>query len=254
VATKIFYLDDSGTVDTGFIVYGWLEMDIVQWTQGLRCWLDFRKKLYGDVGIPADFEIHSTAFINGRDRPSHDAQWNRSKAKRRLAAQEALRVAAAMPGTWFGATYRSTAKKGPAYGEERTAVYEATLCHLDQRLAEDDDHGIIVMDGDGSDPTYQREHRKLKLATRRIVEDPWFAGSDTNQPVQVADLLADTAYQTVLRHPGKQFMWEWWTERRLSRDYETLPASSEAMIHIASIDNLAKRITNEATPTWRGTY
>ncbi|MBV6703565.1 transposase, partial [Kitasatospora aureofaciens] len=42
--------------------------------------------------------------------------------------------------------------------------------------------------------------------------------------------------------------------RRLARDYETLPASSEAMIHIASIDNLAKRITDETTPSWRGTY
>ncbi|WP_380284050.1 IS5 family transposase [Kitasatospora purpeofusca] len=42
--------------------------------------------------------------------------------------------------------------------------------------------------------------------------------------------------------------------RRLTRDYETLPASSEAMIYIASIDNLAKRIADETTPTWRGTY
>lgn len=42
--------------------------------------------------------------------------------------------------------------------------------------------------------------------------------------------------------------------RRLARDYETLTTSSEAMIHIASIDNLAKRITDETTPTWRGTY
>lgn len=42
--------------------------------------------------------------------------------------------------------------------------------------------------------------------------------------------------------------------RRLTRDYETLPASSEAMIHIAAIDNLTKRITDETTPTWRGTY
>ncbi|MDT3446361.1 transposase, partial [Pseudofrankia sp. BMG5.37] len=39
--------------------------------------------------------------------------------------------------------------------------------------------------------------------------------------------------------------------RRLARDYETLPASSEAMIHIAMIDNTAKRITGETTPTWR---
>jgi transposase len=42
--------------------------------------------------------------------------------------------------------------------------------------------------------------------------------------------------------------------RRLARDYETLGTSSEAMIHIASIDNLAKRITDEITPTWRGAY
>lgn len=42
--------------------------------------------------------------------------------------------------------------------------------------------------------------------------------------------------------------------RRLTRGYETLAASSEAMIHIASIGNLTKRVTDETTPTWRGTY
>jgi transposase len=42
--------------------------------------------------------------------------------------------------------------------------------------------------------------------------------------------------------------------RRLTRDYETLPASSQAMIHIASINNLTRRITDESTSTWRGTY
>lgn len=42
--------------------------------------------------------------------------------------------------------------------------------------------------------------------------------------------------------------------RRLTRDYETLPASSEAVIHIASIDNLTKRITDESAPTWLDTY
>lgn len=42
--------------------------------------------------------------------------------------------------------------------------------------------------------------------------------------------------------------------RRLARDYEVLDSSSEAMIHIASIDNLARRIAHENTQTWRGTY
>jgi transposase len=42
--------------------------------------------------------------------------------------------------------------------------------------------------------------------------------------------------------------------RRLARDYETHPASSKSMIQIGMIDNLAKRATDETTPTWRGTY
>jgi len=54
--------------------------------------------------------------------------------------------------------------------------------------------------------------------------------------------------------------WRWAVERtlgwlmqhrRLARDYETRPANSEAMITIAMIDNLARRLTNETTPTWR---
>ena len=42
--------------------------------------------------------------------------------------------------------------------------------------------------------------------------------------------------------------------RRLVRDYETRPAGSEAMIHIAMIDNVSRCITDESTPTWRGAY
>ncbi|WLQ45607.1 DUF3800 domain-containing protein (plasmid) [Streptomyces laculatispora] len=213
MATKLIYIDDSGAVETGFILYGWIGIDVAQWSRALRCWLDFRKTLYSETGIPADFEFHSTKFINGRDRPSVNAAWNRSKGNRRLVAQQALDVLASMPGSHAGAVYRRTGKKGPAYAEERASVYEATLHHLDRRLAAAGDHGIIVMDGDGSDPSYQREHRKLKLGTRHIVEDPWFAGSDTNQPVQIADLLAYTAYQCVLNHPGKKFMWDWWAQR-----------------------------------------
>jgi transposase len=42
--------------------------------------------------------------------------------------------------------------------------------------------------------------------------------------------------------------------RRLARDYEALPGNSASMIHIAMIDNLAKRATDENTPTWRDVY
>ena len=39
--------------------------------------------------------------------------------------------------------------------------------------------------------------------------------------------------------------------RRLARDYETLPGNSASMITIAMIDNLARRLTGETTPTRR---
>ncbi|MEU0406782.1 IS5 family transposase [Streptomyces griseorubiginosus] len=41
--------------------------------------------------------------------------------------------------------------------------------------------------------------------------------------------------------------------RRLACDDETNPHRSEAMIHLAMIDLMARRLTGEATPNWRGT-
>jgi transposase len=40
--------------------------------------------------------------------------------------------------------------------------------------------------------------------------------------------------------------------RRLARDYEALPDRSTAMIYIAMIALMARRLTRESTPTWRG--
>ncbi|KPI11521.1 hypothetical protein OK074_2853 [Actinobacteria bacterium OK074] len=41
--------------------------------------------------------------------------------------------------------------------------------------------------------------------------------------------------------------------RRLARDYERHPHRSEAMSHLAMIDLMARGLTGEATPNWRGT-
>lgn len=39
--------------------------------------------------------------------------------------------------------------------------------------------------------------------------------------------------------------------RRLARDYEALPHRSEAMVHLAMIDLMSRRLTRESTPNWR---
>ncbi|RAJ29170.1 DDE family transposase, partial [Kitasatospora sp. SolWspMP-SS2h] len=41
--------------------------------------------------------------------------------------------------------------------------------------------------------------------------------------------------------------------RRLARDYEAHAHRSEAMIHVAMINLMTRRLTGESTPTWRGT-
>lgn len=41
--------------------------------------------------------------------------------------------------------------------------------------------------------------------------------------------------------------------RRLARDDERHPHRSEAMIHLAMIDLMSRRLTGEATLNWRGT-
>lgn len=38
---------------------------------------------------------------------------------------------------------------------------------------------------------------------------------------------------------------------RLTPDYEALPARSEAMIHLVMTDLMARRLTGEATLSWR---
>jgi transposase len=41
--------------------------------------------------------------------------------------------------------------------------------------------------------------------------------------------------------------------RRLARDYEAHPHRSEAMVHLAMINLMTRRLTAESTPSWRGT-
>ncbi len=41
--------------------------------------------------------------------------------------------------------------------------------------------------------------------------------------------------------------------RRLTRDHETVPARSEAVMHLAMTDLMARRLTGEATISWRNT-
>jgi hypothetical protein len=209
---RLFYVDDSGSPNDGYIVYSWIEVTPACWPAGLRHWLDLRKRLYAEYQVPPATEIHTTRLIGGRDMPAIGGSLNTSKALRRDFVRDALEGIGENSDVRIGGVYRVSAARGKAYTAERAAVYRLLIEHLDQRLKAANEFAMIFMDGDGSDPTYFREHRGLKLASRRVLEDPLFQHSHVSQWVQMADLVAWTTYQALERHPGKPFAWSWYDD------------------------------------------
>lgn len=208
---NMFYVDDSGSNETGFLVYSWLEVPPESWGPVLRHWLDYRKEVVRDFQVPITTEIHSTKLMGGRSAPSTNPQINRSKAAHVLVVQRALEAMAGCPELRIGTVWRKVAA-GKGFGAKKDAFYADFVAYLEQRFSVSSERGLIFMDGDGTDPSYIRAHRNLKLADRRVIEDPIFHASHASQPVQMADVIAWTAYQSLLKHPGKKAYWGWYEQ------------------------------------------
>src|SRR4051812_43255451 len=64
--TRLLYVDDSGSVDYGLIVYGWVEVAPEGWRRGLRAWLNLRKELVAEYAVHVPTELHCCKYIQGR--------------------------------------------------------------------------------------------------------------------------------------------------------------------------------------------
>ncbi len=124
--------------------------------------------------------------------------------------EDALRVIGAGAGLKVGTVFRKTTAVGRNYNVQRHEVYEKLIQRLDTELGTAGQLGIVFMDGDGSDGGYFNAHRNLKLAARNTIEDPLFQAAHRSQWIQMADLVAWVAYQSILQHPNKQFAWNWY--------------------------------------------
>lgn len=207
---RLLYFDDSGSPHDGRIVYSWVEVTPQCWSSGLRHWLDLRRHLYETFGIPSNTELHASPLIGGRGHPSDNDAVNASKERRREVMMAALQAIGANTHIRIGTVYRVTSARGRAYAQQRDEVYRCLLAMLDERLAASGGYASVVMDGDGSDRSYFRAHRATRLSTRRIIEDPFFQASHVSQWVQMADLVAWSAYHSILRHPSREFAWGWY--------------------------------------------
>ena len=85
---------------------------------------------------------------------------------------------------------------------------------IDRKLFLAGVQGIMIIDGaaDGSCADYFRLFRMLNLSGRQLDVAPFFQSSDQSQWIQIADLVAHTAYQAVVRRPGKEFCWTWYQD------------------------------------------
>ena len=68
----MYYADDSGELESGWIVCGWIELDVEHWDAVLAYWLSFRRALVSDYAVPVSKELHATEIVNGRRHLSTD--------------------------------------------------------------------------------------------------------------------------------------------------------------------------------------
>jgi hypothetical protein len=207
---RLFYVDDSGAERSGFATFSWIELAIDDWNTGLGEVLNWREHLDHKYGIPKRYELHSTDFVNGRGNPSRRGdQWNRRKAHRSQVMEESFNRFSLWPWLSVGTVYSHTELKRDDFARERARVYQELIQMLDRRLQADGELGLLVMDGDGTDSSYYAAHRALQLETRALIEDPGFQHSHRSQWVQIADLVAYSSYQSLVRLPEKEFAWGW---------------------------------------------
>ncbi|MFD2418626.1 hypothetical protein [Amycolatopsis pigmentata] len=96
-----------------------------------------------------------------------------SKKARHEVAERALATIGRCPELRVGAVYRQTSARKKAYAVEREATYIGLVDHLDTRLTAAGEHGMIIMDGNGTHSNgYYGAHRGLKLNSRNLIEDP----------------------------------------------------------------------------------
>lgn len=220
---RLIYIDDSGHPSSGLVTYGWIELRPDRWAGVLKSWLDTRKRLWREFGIPVSRELHTTDYVNGRGRISkriperhiHNGveYW---KDFGREVAGECLETLRCSEGLSVGSVYRIG---DPAdFAATKQQLYASLVDRFERELAETDSLGLVFMDGDGSDTSYRSTHRGLPLGERRVIEDAVHLDSRSSQLVQMADLVAWSAYTAVEQAPRAEFAWEWYSRHLAERD------------------------------------
>lgn len=208
---RLVYADDSGD-DRGLALYAFIEVQPEDWAPALRVWIALRHAMRDEYGIPTRYELHAVHFLGGRGNPSCFPVWNRDRAQRLRVGERITASLASLP-VRLRVVYVNS--------RHRRVAYRASLGNLDRDLARSGDLALVMVDGNGSDRIHLEAHRSLPIEHRRIIEDPWHQGSQTNQWIMMADWAAYLAFQSLRRNNRE--VGDWYTRYLSSLDVHGMP-------------------------------
>ena len=228
------YVDDSGNEDLGLL---WVALLIPfeQWTEYLQRWLGFRKNLYAKTRVPASHELHAQVWLSpdplqetepeALDALRDDAGelpgvLLSGKATRRERSRWYEKGLLTI-GTFTDArvlTVYTSEHSGPA----KIALYDELLCFTEEFLAPEKAHATLLVDGAMDGGSHLRAaHRALLIKHRRIVEDAALRRSSDSQLLQMTDICAYAAFQSLQgkRNPAFASRYETLLDRLIQRPF-----------------------------------
>ncbi|OII15309.1 DUF3800 domain-containing protein [Curtobacterium sp. MCBA15_008] len=226
--SRLIYVDDSGHQSSGLCVYGWVHFAPDRWAAVLGRWLDVRRLLQQEYGIDVDSELHATDLVNGRGRVSkrvplryHHGGGVYWKDFGQDVARLLLGEIGSLEGLTLGAVFQRFAPHPDQ--DTKASVYRKLVGRWEEQLAAEGGLALVFVDGNGTDHSYRTAHRALELRDRRVIEDPVMTDSAQSQFVQIADLVAWSAYTSVERPSRHEFAWGWYDHYLSARDPDRAP-------------------------------
>jgi hypothetical protein len=205
----IAYVDDSGNEQLG-LLWTAILIPFDLWTEYLRRWLGFRTNLYAKTGVPASYELHTQVWLSpdplqeaaqaldslrgpGGQLPEILLSGKAQRRERSRWYEKALLTI----GTFTEArllTVFTPKHSGPA----KVALYDELLCFIEEFLAPEKAHATLIVDGAMDSGSHLRAaHRALLIKRRRIIEDAAMRRSADSQLLQMVDLCAYAAFQSL---------------------------------------------------------
>ncbi|MFC8451776.1 hypothetical protein [Kitasatospora sp. NPDC057223] len=206
---SIYFIDESINPET--TLFGLVRVPQVDgWLTADAAWTRFLAELAGNrhLGFQPGAALHAVDLVAGRGGLLHHTPGIApTKLQRTEAAgvvRRGLQALADEPDIGVSALCSRRAS--------REATYVALVELLNERHAAAGSTCQVVMDGNGTEKLLKAAHRQLPPARRHVVGDPMLVPARLIPLLQAADFVAHAAFQSVVRHPRREFMWGWFRE------------------------------------------